>query len=168
MLSGAPGTFSSSQCPVHPSSTGRRGRSKGSGGGSTTEGRSEVKGQGPPPLNTRSFHPLPLTKSLRLHHLGAQAAAGQTGSATRILGVSPAPKRAEVEATSVTHPRPGGDERYREADLSRGSAGRKCVALSRLGYRVLHPSRRHRSEPALRCPRGRRPRPWDPGYRPLR
>lgn len=48
VLSGAPGTFRSSQRPVHPSSTGRRGRSRGSGGGSATGGRSEVRGQGPP------------------------------------------------------------------------------------------------------------------------
>lgn len=66
--------------------------------------RSEVKGH---PLTTPSFHPLPLTESLGLHHLGATAATGQTGSAARSGGVSPAPERAEVEATSVTHPRRG-------------------------------------------------------------
>lgn len=46
VLSGAPGTFSSSQRPVHPSSRARRGRSRGSGGSSTMGKRTEVRRQG--------------------------------------------------------------------------------------------------------------------------
>lgn len=45
VLSGGPGTFSNSQRPVHPTSRARRGRFRGSGGGSTTEERSQVKSQ---------------------------------------------------------------------------------------------------------------------------
>lgn len=42
--------------------------------------RSGVKGDSLSPL---SFHPLPLTESLSLHHPGATAAAGQPGNVRR-------------------------------------------------------------------------------------
>lgn len=87
--------------------------------------RSEVKGH---PRTTPSFHPLPLTESLGLHHLGATAAAGQTGSAARSRGVSPAPERAEVEATSVTHPRRGRRRALRRGRPEPGGDGRAEVS----------------------------------------
>lgn len=54
--------------------------------------------------------------------------------------MSPAPERAEVERLPSHTSAGSGVERRGEAHWSRATAGRKCVASGRLGYRVPRPS----------------------------
>lgn len=91
-------------------------------------------------LSIPSFHPLPLTKSLRLHYLDPTAAARQSGSAPRSLGISPARERAEVEATSGIHPTKSVTSATEGLLGLGGRSGGSDCASGCLGYRVLRPS----------------------------
>lgn len=111
--------------------------------------RSEVKGRF---LSTPSFHSLPLTQSLFLHHLGATAAASQPevqqGAASK-----PRPQKGGSEGDFRYPPARGGDECLRGPPASApGKAGRKCLRGDCRGYRASAP--RYVIVPSRRpCPR---------------
>lgn len=91
MLSGAPGTFSSSQRPVHPSSTARRGRFRGSGGGNTTGERSDVRGQ----------------ESLAFHYSVPPSSSSPSRSVSIMLDSTAVLGSPEVQRVATSKPRPG-------------------------------------------------------------
>lgn len=175
MLCGAPGTFSSSQCPVQPTSRAPRGRFKGSGGGSTTGERSQVRGQKSiPAAAPLPSPPIPSpSPSLSVSSILKPRQLPRSPETQRNHGVGPAPRWAEIEgffprhAPSLHHSPPGAwASSTPKPSTEQGKAGRKSLRLAALVTACPAPLR-HRREPARSSPRGGAG-DRGPGRRPLR